>query len=80
MEYFLNPFYLICIYLFKLIALYPFNLIRIYSFNSIRKKYLFHLGDWVKPRDQKDMGLGTIAFHVQRSSAITRNTCSAKRQ
>ena len=44
------------------------------------EKYLFHLGDWVKPSDQKDMGLGTIAFHVQRSSAITRNTCSAKRQ
>ena len=44
MEYFLNPFYLICLYLFNLIAPYPFNLIRIYSFNSIWKNIYFITG------------------------------------
>ena len=64
--------------LFNLSISILFNPYIFVQFNP--EKYLFHLGDWVKPSDQKDMDLGTIAFHVQRSSAITRNTCSAKRQ
>ena len=35
MEYFLNPFNLICLNLLNLIALYSFNLICLYSFNSV---------------------------------------------
>ena len=62
MEYFLNPFNLICLYLFNIIFLYSFNLICLYSFNP--SKYSFNLGDWVNPSDQKDKGLGSIAFHV----------------
>ena len=53
MEYFLNPFYLICLYLFYLIALYPFNLIRIYSFNSIRKNIYFISGTGSSHRIRK---------------------------
>ena len=35
MEYFLDPFILMCLYLLNLIALYSFNLICSYSFNLI---------------------------------------------
>ena len=56
--YFLNPFNIIFLCLFNLIPLYPFNLTRINSFNSIRQNVHLIFGDWVKPWDQKDKGLG----------------------
>ena len=67
---FLNPFNLICLYLFNSIAQYPFNIICIYSFNLIRKNihlirnrkntciHLIFNGDCVKPLDLKAKGLG----------------------
>ena len=56
MEYSLNPFNLICLYLFNLIALYPFNLMHIYSFNSIRKNIYLISGTGSSHRIRKKRG------------------------
>ena len=39
-----------------------FNLFIFIQFSP--SKYSFNLGDWVNPSDQKDKGLGSIAFHA----------------
>ena len=65
-EYSLNPFSLIWLYLFNLIALYPFNLtIYIHSIQSGKlEKYIFNLGDWVEPLDQKEKGWERIIARI----------------
>ena len=55
-EYSLNPFNLIWLYLFNLIALYPFNLIHIYSFNSIWKNIYLISGTGSSHRIRKKRG------------------------
>ena len=80
MEYFLNPFHLICLYLLNLIALNSFNLICLYSFNSVRQNIHLISGTGSTHGIRKIRAWEVYRFTCMHSSAITSSAYSTNRQ